>query len=149
MASEGMGRFEEAQKLFFQAWANATNDFEKFTAAHYVARQQKSVLDKLAWDELALQLALNIDGDTVRGTLPSLYLNIAQCYEDLNDLDNAKRNYESALSFTNSLPNDGYGKMIKGGVISGLERVTKPAKSLTNPDEVTSRPVFAGDQECL
>jgi rifampin ADP-ribosylating transferase len=59
------------------------------------------------------------------GAFPSLYLNIAKCYEDLNDLGNAKRNYELALSFSNLLPDDGYGNMIKGGIKNGIERVTK------------------------
>ena len=31
----------EASKLFLQAWNEATNDFEKFTAAYYVSRHQK------------------------------------------------------------------------------------------------------------
>ncbi len=36
----------EAQQLFLQAWNEATNDFEKFTAAHHVARHQNSVEEK-------------------------------------------------------------------------------------------------------
>jgi rifampin ADP-ribosylating transferase len=51
MDMETEGLTEEANKLFLQAWSEATNDFEKFTAAHYVARYQKSVADKLRWDE--------------------------------------------------------------------------------------------------
>ncbi len=42
--------------LFQQAWNDATNDFEKFLAAHYIARHQKSVSDQLHWLETALQL---------------------------------------------------------------------------------------------
>ena len=106
---------EEANKFFLQAWNEATNDFEKFTAAHYVARHQKSVADKLKWDETALHLALKINDETVKGSYPSLYLNIAKCYEDLNDYDNAKKNYQLALSFTNFLPDNGYGNMVKKG----------------------------------
>lgn len=125
MEMEGKGQPEEASKLFLQAWNQATSDFEKLTAAHYVARHQKTVNDKLRWDETALQLALKINNETVQGTFPSLYLNIAKCYEDLNDLDNAKENYDLALSFTNLLPNDGYGNMVRGGIIKGIKRVTK------------------------
>jgi rifampin ADP-ribosylating transferase len=47
MEMEVKGNPEEASKLFLQAWNEATTDFEKFTAAHYVARHQKSVADKL------------------------------------------------------------------------------------------------------
>jgi tetratricopeptide (TPR) repeat protein len=125
MDMEGKGKPEEASRLFLQAWNEATNDFEKFTAAHYVARHQKNIADKLKWDETTLQLALEINNDTVKGVFPSLYLNIAKCYEDLNDFGNAKTNYQLALSFTNLLPDNGYGNMIKGGIINGIERVTK------------------------
>ena len=51
MEMEGKGKQEEAGKYFLQAWSEATNHFEKFTAAHYVARCQKSVADKLKWGE--------------------------------------------------------------------------------------------------
>jgi len=125
MDMEGNGKPEEATQLFLQAWNEAANDFERLTAAHYVARHQKSVAEKLVWDETALQLALRINNDTVKGTLPSLYLNIAKCYEDLDDFDNAKGKYKLALSFADLLPDSGYGNMIKSGIIKGLERVTK------------------------
>jgi tetratricopeptide (TPR) repeat protein len=123
MMLEGEGKKEEALQLFQQAWNEATNNFEKFTSAHYVARHQKSIADKLKWDEIALQLALKINDDTVKGAYPSLYLNIAKCYEDLNDFDNARKNYQLALSFTDLLSDDGYGRMIKGGIMNGIERV--------------------------
>jgi rifampin ADP-ribosylating transferase len=124
MEMEGKGKLEEASKLFMQAWDEATNDFEKFTSAHYVARHQKNINDKLKWDKTALELALKINNDTVKGTFPSLYLNIAKCYEDLKDLKNAKENYDLALSFADLLPDNGYGNMIKGGIINGIERIT-------------------------
>lgn len=123
MELEGQGENREALTLFQQAWDEATNDFEKFTAAHYVARHQQNISDKLKWDETALQVALKINDDSVKGALPSLYLNVAKCYEDLNDFKNAKTNYEKALSHANLLPEDGYGNMIKGGIRGGLNRV--------------------------
>src|ERR1700752_3402729 len=86
MAVEEKGKAEEASRIFLQAWNEATNDFEKFTAAHFVAPHQKNVSDKLKWLETALQFALKINNDSVRGVFPSLYLNIAKCYEDLIDL---------------------------------------------------------------
>ena len=123
MGMEEKDKPEEASKLFLQAWNEATNDFEKFTAAHYVARHQKRITDKLKWDETSLQLALKINDATIKGAYPSLYLNIAKCYEDLCDRDNAKANYLLALSFENSLPDDGYGQMIRSGIRKGLERI--------------------------
>ncbi|HMK25269.1 MAG TPA: NAD(+)--rifampin ADP-ribosyltransferase [Chitinophagaceae bacterium] len=99
MDMEEKGNPEEASRLFLQAWNEAINDFEKFIAAHYVARHQKNIPDKLKWLETALQFALKINNEAVKGAFPSLYLNIAKCYEDLNDPDNSKKNYELAISF--------------------------------------------------
>lgn len=99
MAMEDQDKPEEAHKLFLQAWTEGTNDFEKFLATHYVARHQENVSDKLKWLETALQFALKINDDSVQSAFPALYSNIAKCYEDLNDLDNAKKNYDLAKSF--------------------------------------------------
>ena len=129
MSLEGEGKNEEAFKMFEQAWNESTSDFEKFTSAHYIARHQKSAMDKLKWDETALSFALKINDDKMKGTYPSLYLNIGKCYEDLNDFENAGKNYEIANSFTSFLSDDGYSKMIKGGIINGIERVKQK-----NPD---------------
>jgi tetratricopeptide (TPR) repeat protein len=123
MSLECEGKKEAALQLFQQAWAEASNDFEKFTAAHYVARQQKSVADKLDWDQTALHHALKIKDEGMKGTYPSLYLNIGKGYEDLNDFESARANYALALSFTAFLPEDGYGQLIKGGILNGIERV--------------------------
>ena len=105
MEMEKEGNPKEASKLFIQAWNEATNDFEKFTAAFYVARHQNSVADQLKWLETGLQLALNINSDAVKGALPSLYSNIAKCYQDIGDIENAKKNEELATSF-NDTPTD-------------------------------------------
>ena len=100
---EGMGMEEkgepgEASMLFLRAWNESTNDFEKFTAAYYVARHQKNVSDKLKWLETALKSALRINDVSVAGAFPSLYSNIAKCYEESGDADNAKKNHELAIS---------------------------------------------------
>ena len=98
MGNEEKGKPEEASRLFLQAWNEATNDFEKFTAAYYVARHQKNASDKLKWLKTALESALRINDSSVAGAYPSLYSNIAKCYEELGDLDNAKKNHELAIS---------------------------------------------------
>ena len=125
IAIETNGMPDEAQVLYLQAWELASNDFEKFTAAHYVARLQQSASDKLKWDETALSFALKINDNGMNQSYPSLYLNIAKCYEDLNDLDNARKNYEMAFSYVKDLPDNGYGQMIESGIKNGIDRVTK------------------------
>jgi rifampin ADP-ribosylating transferase len=99
MNMEDNGKPEEASKLFLQGWNEAINDFEKFLAAHYLARHQKTVSDKLHWLNTALRFALNLNDNTVKSAFPSLYLNISKCYEDLNDQTNAKKYSDLAISF--------------------------------------------------
>jgi len=99
MGMEEKGKPEEASKLFLQAWNEATSDLEKFISAYYVARHQSNVSDRLKWLETALRFAKKINDDTVKSAFPSLYSNIAKCYEDLRAPDLAKKNYELAASF--------------------------------------------------
>jgi rifampin ADP-ribosylating transferase len=100
MAMEEKGSPDEASRLFLQAWNEATNDFEKYIAAYYVARHQENVPYKLKWLETALQFALKVNNESAKSALPNLYSNIAKCHEDLGDVDNAKKNFELANSFT-------------------------------------------------
>ncbi|HKP68417.1 MAG TPA: NAD(+)--rifampin ADP-ribosyltransferase [Pyrinomonadaceae bacterium] len=101
---EEKGEPEEAKRFFLQAWNESANDFEKFLAAHFVARHQDDVRDKLQWLETALRFASEINDNSVTSAFPSLYRNIAECYEELGDDDAAKKNRESAESF--AVPTD-------------------------------------------
>jgi hypothetical protein len=105
MVNEERGDAEKAGRLFLQAWNEATDPFEKFLAAHFVARHQDDVRDRLKWNETALQFALEVNDEASRSALPSLYSNIANCYEELGDEDTARQNRETANSFS-SQPSD-------------------------------------------
>lgn len=105
MAFEEKGVPEEAAQLFMQAWEEASDDHEKFLAAHYAARHQKMVADRLKWLETSLDFALKINDDTVKSALPSLYLNISQCYEGLGDSEKSKKNAELSVLLRNQ-PSD-------------------------------------------
>src|SRR4051812_47601820 len=96
MGLEEKGKTEEAARIFVQAWNQSSNDFEKFTAAYYVARHQQDLSEKLKWLETSLQFAQKINDVSVQGAFPSLYSQIAKCYEDLNDRGNAKTYHELA-----------------------------------------------------
>jgi hypothetical protein len=98
MEMEVKGKPEEASKLFLKGWHEASNNFEKFLAAYYVSRHQKTVPDKLNWLETVLDLALKINDNTAKSALPSLYTDIAKCYEDLNNADKAKEYYDLGFS---------------------------------------------------
>ncbi|MEZ4847520.1 MAG: NAD(+)--rifampin ADP-ribosyltransferase [Bacteroidia bacterium] len=107
MAMDDNGQPEEANKLFHQAWNEATNNFEKFLAAYFVTRHQKAVSDKLTWFETSLQFALKVNDEATKSALPALYSNIAKCYEDLNEPEKAKMNEDWANSFTGKLSDKG------------------------------------------
>lgn len=107
MEMEATDQPENAIRLFRQAWNEATDDFEKFIAAHYIARQQKEISDRLSWYNTALQLALNINDDAAKSALPSLYVNVARSYEELGDPDEAKRNYDMASSLAGKPSDNG------------------------------------------
>lgn len=96
MAMEEQDIPKEASMLFLKAWEDATNDFEKFLAAYYVARYQHNIANTLKWLKTALQFALQINDPSVESAFPNLYLKIAKCYEGLNDPGNAKENYALA-----------------------------------------------------
>ncbi|SEH32657.1 NAD(+)--rifampin ADP-ribosyltransferase [Chryseobacterium culicis] len=92
---------EEAIRLFLQAWEEASDDHEKFLAAHYVARHQKTVADRLQWLETSLEFALKINDDTVKSALPALYQNISKCWQELGDAEKSKKNAELSLLLKN------------------------------------------------
>lgn len=105
MAMEEKGDPEEASRWFHKAWNEATDDYEKFMAAFYVARHQKTIPDKLKWLETVLHLSPKVNNETVRAALPLIYTGIAECYGELGDIDNAKKNHGLATSFTDK-PSD-------------------------------------------
>jgi rifampin ADP-ribosylating transferase len=125
MEMEGKKNLKDASRLYSLAWELATTDTEKFVAAHYMARIQETVADKLGWDQTALAFALKIKEVGIESVLPSLYLNIAKCFEDLGDTDIAIKNYQLAISYTGSLPDNSYGQLIKDGIEAGLQRMNR------------------------
>jgi tetratricopeptide (TPR) repeat protein len=107
MALEENGQPAEAGKIFMQAWNEATNDFEKFLAAYYVARNKEAIADKIKWLETALQFALKVNDIAANSALPNLYSNIAKCYDDLGEAEMAKKKYELATKFRNKPSDNG------------------------------------------
>lgn len=94
MGLEENGNVDEARSMFYKAWGEASDDYDKFIAAYYLARQQKDSKDKLKWMQTSLQCALNINDENVKSAYSTLYANIAMCYEELLDSNNARINYE-------------------------------------------------------
>lgn len=122
MQAEAEGKIEHAHSLFQQAWDIAENDFEAFTAAHYLARNQKDPKDVLKWNLESLARANKIADESMNATYPSLYLNIGKSYEQLNDVKEANKNYQFAADYSSFLPPGGYGDMIRSGIGEALKR---------------------------
>lgn len=95
---EDKNQNEQAKLVFHQAWDEATNDFERFLAAHYIARHQNTVAERLHWLETALTCAIKVDSNAVHSALQALYNNIALCYEQVNNPEKAKEYADMANS---------------------------------------------------
>ncbi len=105
MEQEEKNNTEEASKIFLKAWNEATSDFEKFLTAFYVARHQKNASDRLEWYQTSLQHALKVNDAAANSALLTLHNSITKCYEELNDVDNAKQYYDLANSLAGN-PSD-------------------------------------------
>ena len=89
-------RLDDARLLYLQAWETRTDDYEACIAAHYVARFQKTLEEKLHWNQVALEHANTVDDERVKDFYPSLYVNLGQSYEALGDPVNAQKYYQLA-----------------------------------------------------
>lgn len=98
MGLEESGNSDDALAMFQKAWQETRDDYERFIVSYHLGRIQKSTIDKLKWMETSLQCALKINDENVKSAYPTLYLNIAKCYEELGDSENAKRNYDLSTS---------------------------------------------------
>lgn len=98
MSMEEQNKPEEAVPLFEQGWNEATDDVEKFLAAYYIGRSQKISSERLRWFEIALFHALKANDNTTKSALYSLYVKIAECYEELSDSEKSKEYSELAMS---------------------------------------------------
>ena len=139
MQAEAEGNIETAHSLFQQAWDIASDDFEAFTAAHYLARNQVDPNDVLKWNLEALSRANKINDDEVGTYYPSLYLNIGKSYENLNDIEAANKNYALAADCSAFLPPGKYSDMIRMGIAGGLKRTGTTMFSNATLDELIDK----------
>jgi tetratricopeptide (TPR) repeat protein len=121
--TENSGNLEKANALYREAWQLANNNLDFITAAHYLARVQSDPGESLGWNLRALEYARKTEDQDITSFYPSLYLNVAKSYEDLGKLREAYDYYLLAHSCTQDLPDDEYGKMIRKGIGTGLERL--------------------------
>lgn len=95
------------------------------TVAHSMADVQDDVHDELDWDLRALDAADSITDDqlarvgmsgSAQGFYPSLHLNLAEAYRKLGEFNHARDHLERGYGAADALGDDGYGRMIKGGL---------------------------------
>lgn len=105
----------QAQVLFIQAWDEASNDWEKCIAAHFVARHQDSPKNALKWNRESLRRADKVENKEIKSYYPSIYVNIGISYEELRNYEKAKKYYDLAFKSMSYLPanNRRYSREVK------------------------------------
>lgn len=94
--AEFRGQMDLARELYQQAWDAAQDEYDACVAAHYLARCQDNLTEKLRWNQIALEKANAVADDRAREFYPSLYLNMGQSHELLGNCPEAARYYELA-----------------------------------------------------
>ena len=110
------GTPSEALRLFEEAWASRTDDFEAAIAAHYVARHQPTPEHTLYWNALAVHHAELVLDRRAEGFLASLYLNLADAHEKAGDPGSAALAVKRAAVHLDQLPAGGYRELVASGI---------------------------------
>jgi tetratricopeptide (TPR) repeat protein len=106
-----------ARARFTELWDRVDDPFHRCALAHHAADVQEEPADELRWDLRALAAADAVpDPLAVRGFYPSLHLNLADVYRRLGDAERAADHLDRARATLDTLPDDGYGQMIRGGI---------------------------------
>lgn len=90
MAMDAEGKQEAADAFFRQAWEEAAEDSGRFYAAFFLSRRQTEVLERKAWLDRALKLALGAGNPSVESALPTVYTELSTCSAELGDSANAE-----------------------------------------------------------
>ncbi len=126
LCAEGMameGAPADAMRLFEQAWAARSDDFEAAIAAHFVARHQATAEETLHWNVLAVQHAELVSDGRAAGFLASLYLNLADAHEKLDERELATAAVKRAATHLDLIPAGGYREFVAFGIRRLAERL--------------------------
>ena len=125
------GTPDEALRLFEQAWAIRSNDFEAAVAAHFLARHQSTDAATLHWNALAVQHAESDSEGRSGELLASLYLNLGDSHARLGQTVPARDAARRAAEHLGTLPPGGY----RDFVAMGIERLTHRLGTAQEPDQ--------------
>ena len=141
VAAYGSGDRDGARQQLAEIWAEIqTGDpLHRCFLAHYMADLQDDVRDELRWDLRALAAADDVTEERaqafarqfngaldVRALYPSLHLNLGDDYRRLGAAAQAREHLALAQQCMHVLPDDGYGRMIRGGIASLAQRLGAP-----------------------
>lgn len=88
-----------ARHCFEQAWKRAQTPYEKSVAAHYLGHSAQNAASALAWHKMALEQALMAAETLSAHFFASLYVNLGQSYEALNQQEQAEGYYVQARTY--------------------------------------------------
>jgi hypothetical protein len=114
MAIEGDA--DAARRLFEQAWAARTDDYDASIAAHFVARHQTTVDARIHWNRIAAQHAELVTDGRTREFMASLYLNLADALREAGNIESATAALATSRASLGALPEGGYRSFIALGV---------------------------------
>lgn len=122
------GERQDARRQLAELWdqiGRAGDPLHRVALAHAMADLQDDPHDELAWDLRALHAADEVTDDRaaqagvtgpVAGLYPSLHLNVGEDYRKIGDLTAARHHLKLGRTAARVLGDDGYSKMIKGGL---------------------------------
>ena len=137
----GSGDRDGARQQLAEIWAEiqSGDPLHRCFLAHYMADLQDDVRDELRWDLRALAAADDVTEERaqafarqfngaldVRALYPSLHLNLGDDYRRLGATAQAREHLALAQSCMHVLPDDGYGRMIRGGIANLAQRLGAP-----------------------
>lgn len=113
---------------------------QRCVLAHYLADLQPELDAEVAWDERALGAYAGVGDDDLvpvgipdaRGLAPSLHLNLGDGYLRQGRVDEAELQLGLGLAAEPTLADDGYGAMVRGGLLSLSERIAEARRPQAN-----------------
>jgi hypothetical protein len=135
---------DAARTRLAAVWAEVeTGDaLHRCVLAHYLADLQDDVRDELRWDLRALAAADEVAAEErvpeadvaldVRTLYPSLHLNLGDDYRRLGAAARAREHLALAQAVEHVLPDDGYGRMIRGGIANLAGRLGTDVPTAAN-----------------
>lgn len=96
----------QARRIALEAFREATDDFEKFLAAYYIARFEDGQVDRIHWLETSLGCATRSDDLSARTALGAVHEKLAEAYEDHGGRVEAAKHRALAQAVAHSMERD-------------------------------------------